>query len=60
MATNKESRTFAPYPCTVWDDPEYTKQQAWNDYQSWKDNELAWAELDAMADAAVEWEVRCA
>ena len=54
----KAMSTFEPYPCTVWDDPEFTKQAAWNDYQNWRDNELSWAELDAMADAAVEWELR--
>lgn len=59
MAT-KEEKTFAPYPCMVSDDPEFTKQQAWNDYQSWKVNELTWDEIDSLVDAAVEWEVRCA
>lgn len=54
----KPRSVFVPYPCVAMDDFEFTKQAAWNDYQQWRDNELSWAELDAMADAAVEWEVR--
>lgn len=51
--------TFTPYPCVAIDDYEWTKQQAWNDYHSWKADELSWDELDSLVDAAVEWEVRC-
>jgi hypothetical protein len=57
---NNSTPVFAPYPCVAIDNYEWTKQQAWNDHHSWKANELSWDELDAMADAAVEWEVRCA
>lgn len=58
-----KEKIFEPYGCSQmesFDDAEWLKQQAWNDYQSWKDNELHWSEIDAMVDAAVEWEVRCA
>ncbi len=57
---NNSTPVFTPYPCVAIDNYEWTKQQAWNDYHSWKANELSWDELDSLADAAVEWEVRVA
>lgn len=55
---SKKDSVFVPYPCVALDSFEYVKQAAWNDYQQWRDSELSWAELDAMADAGLEWEVR--
>lgn len=55
---NNSTPVFKPYPCVAIDSYEFTKQAAWNDYHDWRANELSWDELDSLADAAVEWEVR--